>query len=137
MDTELLTRISPRTRRRTRSSASGASCRGCAIRPASRRVRAASSSTPAPTREPTAPGQFGRVLLRDQLERAFVGLTLEQRAVIVLRHFLDLKREDVAKALGVPVGTVDSRLSRALAKLRDALQADESVSAAAPQEVAS
>jgi RNA polymerase sigma-70 factor (ECF subfamily) len=86
---------------------------------------------------PLAPDPLGAVLARDQLEHAFERLTVEQRAVIVLRHFLDLKREDVAEALGVPVGTVDSRLSRAMAKLRDALRAEEPISPAISQEVAS
>jgi DNA-directed RNA polymerase specialized sigma24 family protein len=43
----------------------------------------------------------------------------------------------VAEALGVPVGTVDSRLSRAMAKLRDALQAEEPRSSTFSREVAS
>ena len=88
------------------------------------------------TQEPTAPDQFGSVLARDQLDRAFADLSVEQRAVIVLRHFLDLKREDVAEALGVPVGTVDSRLGRAMAKLRDTLQTEEPRSPGISQEVA-
>lgn len=101
-----------------------------------RRTRRALPDWPA-TAEPMAPDPFGAVLARDQLEHAFGRLTVEQRAVIVLRHFLDLKREDVAEALGVPVGTVDSRLSRAMTKLRDALQTEEPRASAISQEVAS
>jgi len=86
------------------------------------------------TREPVAPDELGSILSRDQLERAFGVLSVEQRAVIVLRHYLDLKLEDVAEALGVPVGTVNSRLNRALAKLRDVLQAEGTPSSVMPPE---
>jgi len=44
-------------------------------------------------------------------------LPLEQRAVVVLRFYFDWSTEQVAKALGVPTGTVKSRLSRALERL--------------------
>lgn len=44
-------------------------------------------------------------------------LPLQQRAVVVLRFYFDWSTEQVAKALGVPKGTVKSRLSRALERL--------------------
>lgn len=62
---------------------------------------------------------------RDQLERGFRRLTIDQRAVVVLRHLLDLPPDHVAVALGIPVGTVHSRLSRAMAALRAAIEADD------------
>lgn len=62
---------------------------------------------------------------RDRLERGFRRLSVDQRAVVVLRHLLDLPPDHVAVALGVPVGTVHSRLSRAMAALRAALDADD------------
>lgn len=64
------------------------------------------------------------VLLRDQLERGFARLSLEHRAVVVLHHQLDLPLDEVAEALGVPTGTVKSRLHRAMAQLRASLEAD-------------
>ena len=67
---------------------------------------------------------YGSVADRDQLGRGFARLSLEHRAVIVLRYLLDLSVEDTAEALGVAPGTVASRLSRALAALRAALDAD-------------
>ena len=67
---------------------------------------------------------FGAVIDRDQLSRGFSRLSVDHRAVIVLRYLLDLPVEDTAEALGVPPGTVQSRLSRALASLRAALEAD-------------
>jgi len=68
--------------------------------------------------------ELGGVLDRDQLERAFRRLTLEQRTVLVLRHYLDLGPEAVAETLGVPVGTVHSRVHRALDAMRASLEAD-------------
>jgi RNA polymerase sigma-70 factor (ECF subfamily) len=61
---------------------------------------------------------------RDQLERGFVRLTPELRAVIVLHHYLDLPLPAVADSLGIPLGTAKSRLHRALGQLRAALDAD-------------
>lgn len=67
---------------------------------------------------------FGQVLDRDQLARGFARLSVEHRAVIVMRRLLELSVEDTAEALGVPPGTVASRLNRALSALRAALEAD-------------
>jgi RNA polymerase sigma-70 factor (ECF subfamily) len=67
---------------------------------------------------------YGTVLHRDQLERGFRHLSIDQRAVVVLRHLLDLSVEQVADALDIPTGTVKSRLSRAMAALRSAIEAD-------------
>ena len=61
---------------------------------------------------------------RDQLERAFRRLTLEQRAVLVFHHYLELTLADVADRLGIPVGTAKSRLHHATAALRASLEAD-------------
>jgi RNA polymerase sigma-70 factor (ECF subfamily) len=65
------------------------------------------------------------VALRDQLERGFRRLSAEQRAVIVVRHYLGLSLADAADALGIPLGTMQSRLSRATQAMRAALEADE------------
>jgi RNA polymerase sigma-70 factor (ECF subfamily) len=70
------------------------------------------------------PGDLLSVELRDQLERAFQRLTLEQRAVLVFHHFLDLSLSEVADRLGVPLGTVKSRLHTATAAMRASLEAD-------------
>ncbi len=61
---------------------------------------------------------------RDQLERALRRLTLEQRAVLVFHHYLDLSPPEVAERLGIPIGTVKSRLHYAMAALRASLEAD-------------
>ena len=61
---------------------------------------------------------------RDQLERAFRRLTLEQRAVLVFHHYLDLPLADVAIRLDIPLGTAKSRLYHATKALRASLEAD-------------
>lgn len=67
----------------------------------------------------------GTVAVRDQLERGFRRLSPEQRAVIVLHHYLGLSLADAADTLGIPLGTMQSRLSRATQVMRAALEADE------------
>jgi RNA polymerase sigma-70 factor, ECF subfamily len=61
---------------------------------------------------------------RDQLERAFRRLTVEQRAVLVFHHYLGLPLPEVADRLGVPLGTVKSRMHHAKRALRAGLDAD-------------
>jgi RNA polymerase sigma-70 factor (ECF subfamily) len=64
------------------------------------------------------------VVDRDQLERGFRRLSLEHRTVVVLHHYLDLPLDEVATLLGVPRGTVRSRLHYAMQAMRAALEAD-------------
>ena len=52
-------------------------------------------------------------------DRTIADLPEEQREVVRLRFGLDLKLEEIAEALGVPVGTVKSRLHNALLALRE------------------
>jgi RNA polymerase sigma-70 factor (sigma-E family) len=56
-----------------------------------------------------------------ELLQALAGLPPRQRAVLVLRYFADLPAEEVARILDCPPGTVKSRTSRALERLREAL----------------
>ena len=66
-----------------------------------------------------------RIDALDRIDRAFHRLTAEHRAVLVLHHRLGLQLDEVAQTLGVPTGTVKSRLNRAAAALRAALDADD------------
>jgi RNA polymerase sigma-70 factor (ECF subfamily) len=59
------------------------------------------------------------------LVRAVDGLPVEQRAVLLLVSVEDLSYAAVAEILGVPLGTVMSRLSRARERLRQALEGEE------------
>jgi RNA polymerase sigma-70 factor (ECF subfamily) len=60
---------------------------------------------------------------RAHLMRAFEQLSPEHQAVLVLRVEQEMSYEDIARSLGVPVGTVMSRLARARAELRQRLRA--------------
>ncbi len=64
---------------------------------------------------------------QDQLMRALRRLGPEHRAAIVLTYHLDLPLAEAATMLDIPVGTMKSRLSRALAAMRAAMDADERV----------
>jgi RNA polymerase sigma-70 factor (ECF subfamily) len=55
------------------------------------------------------------------VHRAVGRLAEEHRVVVSLRHFAGLSHEEIARALGVPAGTVRSRLSRAYDRLRPLL----------------
>jgi len=64
-----------------------------------------------------APVQGAALEIRD-LERALALIPEEQREVLLLIGLEDMSYAEVASALGIPIGTVMSRLSRARAKLR-------------------
>ncbi len=61
---------------------------------------------------------------RDQLERGFRGLDTDQRTVIVLHYYLGFSLDEAAETLGIPPGTVRSRLHRATQAMRAALDAE-------------
>lgn len=58
---------------------------------------------------------------RRWLVEAVAALPDRDREVIALRYFADLSEAETASALGCPPGTVKSRLSRALSRLRATL----------------
>ena len=68
--------------------------------------------------------EYNSVVDRDQLDRGFRRLPPEQRAVFVFHHYLGLTLIEVAAELGVPLGTVKSRLHYATNTLRAAIEAD-------------
>jgi RNA polymerase sigma-70 factor (ECF subfamily) len=74
---------------------------------------------------PTTPDPQRHVALQDQLARGFERLSREQRAVIVLHHYAGLSLAEAAAVLQIPLGTMQSRLSRALRAMRAAIEADE------------
>jgi RNA polymerase sigma factor (sigma-70 family) len=55
---------------------------------------------------------------RDFLDRALQRLEPEQRAIIVLRFYVGLSLLETADAMGIPLGTVKSRLHRSLTQMR-------------------
>ena len=88
-----------------------------------RRKRPASAS-PAELETPSierADTRMKRRELIDALERALADLSPELRAAFLLREYHGLDYGEIARALGIPLDTVKSRLSRARAALREAL----------------
>src|SRR6187551_2493105 len=76
-----------------------------------------------PTNQADAVDDVRSVIDRDELERAFRMLPLDQRAVFVLHHHVGLPLVDVADVLGIPDGTARSRLHYATRALRTAFEA--------------
>jgi RNA polymerase sigma factor (sigma-70 family) len=73
---------------------------------------------PAPTDEAAAAHAE-----HERLLRIVSGMREQDRVVIGYRYFLDLSEEETADALGIARGTVKSRLARALARLREQMEA--------------
>lgn len=62
-----------------------------------------------------------QVAQREEVRQALVKLSSDQRRVIALRYGADLTEIDIALVLGLPIGTVKSRLNRARERLRTLL----------------
>lgn len=79
-----------------------------------------------PTDEPEPPSQADHLLAageRDARVRAAMAtLSVEQAEVVRAAFFLDKPHSEIEQHLGIPLGTVKSRLRLAMAKLRDALE---------------
>ena len=63
----------------------------------------------------------GALADRDIVDSAMRRLDESSRAIVVLHYFLGMPLTDVASALGIPIGTVKSRLHRALGEMRVAV----------------
>ena len=85
----------------------------------SARLRGLPIDTPAPS-DPMA-----TVADRDRLDRGFRRLPTDQRAIVVLHHYLGWTQPEIANALDIPLGTVKSRLFYAPRALRAAIVADD------------
>jgi RNA polymerase sigma-70 factor (ECF subfamily) len=68
----------------------------------------------------------GRAEDRAVLGNAIAGLSPDHQVVVALRFYLDLTIEDIAARLGIPSGTVQSRLHYALKRLHEAIDAGDS-----------
>ena len=79
---------------------------------------------------PQRPAQADALEVRD-LDRLLQLLPPEHREVLLLVGVEELSYQEVAVAVGVPIGTVMSRLSRARARLREEMQGRESSGTAA------
>ena len=77
--------------------------------------------------------EFARLADRDELERAFLDLSVEHRAVLVLSHYVGLPNAEVARILHVPPGAVASRLHYGTRAMRAAISRDARSPIAAPE----
>jgi RNA polymerase sigma-70 factor (ECF subfamily) len=66
--------------------------------------------------------QFGPADDRDAIGAAIASLSPDHRLVVALRYYLDLTVDDIARRLGIPAGTVQSRLHYAHQRLHAALE---------------
>lgn len=55
------------------------------------------------------------------VRNALAGLDSNERAALQLAYFSDLSQSEVAEKLGIPLGTVKTRMRSAMMKLREAL----------------
>jgi len=62
---------------------------------------------------------------RERLDKAFARLSAEHRAVVVLHFYRDMAPAEIGAVLGIPVGTVNSRLHYGTRALRAVLEAEE------------
>jgi RNA polymerase sigma-70 factor (ECF subfamily) len=72
-----------------------------------------------------SPSNTGASLLLRDLNRGLAKLSVEQRQVILLVGLEGMRYEEVAEVLGIPVGTVRSRLSRGRGLLRHFMGMDD------------
>ena len=89
---------------------------------ASKRKRAQSELAHEALDAPGADVALDALHTHDELVEALKQLPPRQRAVLVLRYFLDLPEAEVAAALDCSLGTVKSSASRGLARLAEALR---------------
>lgn len=69
--------------------------------------------------------EIDRISLKDNVRELIDQLSPEQRAVIILKYYHDMKDEEIASTLGLSVGTVKSRVSRAKDKMRQSIIASD------------
>jgi RNA polymerase sigma-70 factor (ECF subfamily) len=90
---------------------------------------ALTTSTPQSMRDPT-----GLVVDRDELDVGFQQLTPDLRAILVLHYYVGMSMPEVAQTLGIPLGTAQSRLNRALTRIRRAIGRPETPAVSVPRE---
>ena len=73
---------------------------------------------------------YDRAEARDVVEKAMAALSPKLRAAVVLHYYEGLTREEIAAVLGVPAGTVASRIAKAVAIMRKTMGNDPARDAA-------
>lgn len=83
---------------------------------------------------PDPQDDVGRIVDRDEIERAFLQLSVEHRAVLVLTHYAGLPAPEIATILGIPVGTVYSRIHHGTRVMRTSLVGSSSMPEPTPEQ---
>ncbi len=73
---------------------------------------------------PVADRDLRQAEARATLETAMADLSPKIRAAVLMKHFEDRSREEIAAALGIPGGTVASRVAKGMALLRSRLEGE-------------
>jgi len=68
---------------------------------------------------------YDRAEARDVVGKAMEALSPKLRAAVVLHYYDGLTREEIAAVLGVPAGTVASRIAKAVAIMRKTIGSDQ------------
>jgi RNA polymerase sigma-70 factor (ECF subfamily) len=84
-----------------------------------------------PVDGPAGPDELDSLAVRDEVERGFRRLPPEQRAILVLHHYMGLDSREIGEVLDISAGTARSRLHYAHRAMRAALEADARLAAAA------
>jgi RNA polymerase sigma-70 factor, ECF subfamily len=82
-----------------------------------------------PIHTPAISDFSGQLIDRDLLHRALGRLEPDWRAIVVLHYFLDYSLPEVARMVGIPLGTAKSRLHRAIVVLRSVASDDAAMTA--------
>lgn len=69
--------------------------------------------------------EYDQAEAKDVVTKALTGLSPKLRAAIVLHYYEGLTREEIAMVLGVPAGTVASRIAKAVAIMRKTMASDQ------------
>jgi RNA polymerase sigma factor (sigma-70 family) len=80
-----------------------------------------------PIHAPSTSDATGAHADRDQVDRVLRQLDERGRAIVVLHYYVGMPLTDVAATLAIPIGTVKSRLHRALTEMRVAIDAEPAV----------
>jgi len=98
--------------------------RSC-YREARRRTRGPAAVALLERDHPIADDAASRLDERERIDRAFRRVSPEHRAALVVVHYLGLSVVDAAAVLGIPAGTVKSRVFHASRAVRAAMEADD------------
>jgi len=69
--------------------------------------------------------EYDQAEARDVVTKALAGLSPKLRAAVVLHYYEGLTREEIAATLGIPAGTVASRIAKAVAIMRRSTESDQ------------